>query len=309
MFAVRESGGGLQPGDLLVPPHPTAPVVLVSEGHLGSSVASSFAVVRPVSIDTFWLWGVLNSQTGSAFRRLYSAVARVSGSASASLASLKVPLPVDAEVGRIRDALIQMESTTRGEEEEAVETWWRTVDLTSDLEWRIALATPSPELLQDGDPLGDLCAEVRQGRPIREEVMEDASDSLPFADVGFLGGNRARRWVPLSSRPIVARRGDILLAAAGIRAQAMVVTEDVAISQHVYVLKLRNPDHGAALVRYLNGQIGHARRQILLTGAAIPTLNKSDLARFPVPAQALAAYDLTHDLRPLSVRLEQLLWT
>lgn len=309
VFQVHESGSALRPGDLLIPPHPDRPVILVSETHLGALVSASFSAVRPMSIDPLWLWAILNCQTGHTVRKIHSIVNQAQGHTRGQAEQFPIPVHDDPWRGPLRTELDTIERSTRGDEEEAVETWWRTVDLQIETEWRLALATPGPSVLQDGEPLEALCAEIVRGRQAGHLSSTDLSGGIPVADIRVLSGGTATRWVSPEANPIVANEGDVLVAAVGTRAHARVATGECAVDKNVYALRLVDADHGPRLARYLNGQAGYARRQILLSGVMVTALKKIDLARFPIPGSALTASEPEGDTRPLAEQLEHMLWS
>ncbi|UKO86523.1 hypothetical protein [Rhodococcus erythropolis] len=309
VFQVHESGNALRPGDLLIPPNPDQPVILVSEAHLGALVSSSFLAVRPVSVDPLWLWAILNCQTGRTVRGLHSIAIQGQGPDHSQAEQFPIPVHDDTWGSPLRSELETIERSTRGDEEEAVETWWRTVDLQLETEWRIVLATPNPAVLQDGEPLEAICSEIVRGRPAGHLSSMDLPGGIPVADIRVLGGGTARRWVSPEGNPIVANEGDVLVAAVGTRAHARAAAGVCAVDKNVYALRLIDADQGPGLARYLNGQAGYARRQILLSGVTVPALKKTDLSRFPVPGSALTDSRPEVDTRPLAIQLERLLWS
>jgi hypothetical protein len=311
--AAFQVGGGernLQPGDLLVPMNPDLPLLLLRPEHVGSLVSSAFLALRPREGLALWIWGVMTSRTGREFRS-HLAVGSVGRSTSkAALLELEIPVPPLAEVGVTDQRLLAIENGTHREEEEGGGTWWRTVDLTQG-EWSIALATPDSDALDVGIPLGDLCGEINRGRPVsREEYREEPEPGyVALTDIAVLGGKPARRWVPLEPRTaVIAHPGDVFVAAVGARPHAVVATETTAVDRNVFVLRLRDPQRGPAVAHYLNGQTGYGLRQVLLTGDFIPGMKKDNLARLPVPPEALDYARAAEPLAPLDVQLEQALW-
>jgi hypothetical protein len=107
---------------------------------------------------------------------------------------------------------------------------------------------------------------------------------------------------------VIAQPGDVFVAAAGARPHAVVATETTAVDRNVFVLRLRDPQHGPAIAHYLNGQTGYGLRQVLLTGDFIPGMRKDNLARLPVPREALDYTGTAEPLVPLDMQLEQALW-
>lgn len=277
---------------------------------MGALVSSTFYALRPRgNVSALWVWGLLNSRSGLELRGSLAG-----GSASLSLTPgdlLDIAVPLPTLVGQ--DALIRAmqseASTTHLEEEEAPETWWRTADLRGS-EWRILLASPRPDLLHEGIPLKDYCGEIVKGRPVREVAVEAQEvDFLPVADIRLLSGDPPRRWVPRTAEGVThVHQGDLCVAAPGDRAHATVVKTEAVADPNVYVLRLRNPELGAALAQYLNGREGFALRRMLIGGAFIPHLRRSDLENLPVPPEALERPASDLPVIPLADRLERLLW-
>jgi hypothetical protein len=224
-----------------------------------------------------------------------------------ALLELQVPLP---SVPPPHEQLASIESHTHRPEEEATETWWRTVDLRGS-DWPLQLVTPDPAILRSGVPLGDLCAEIVRGRPVPQETVSDrpAAGYLPLTDISVIGGKPVRRWVPLDPKaPIIAHQGDVLIAAVGNRPHAFLVSESTAVDRNLWLLRLLDTEHGPGLVRYLNGETGYGARQLLLTGDFIPGLRKDNLSVLPVPSEALDDPGAGEPLVPLDLQLEQALW-
>jgi hypothetical protein len=309
VYQVRGTERGLRPGDLLVPTNPELPLLLVRSDHVGSLVSSAFLALRPCNGLGPWIWGVLTSRTGRAFRGHLAtgAIGRVT--TKAALLDLAIPVPPLVEVGVVEQRLLRVESETHKEEEEARETWWRTADLTQG-EWSIALAMPDPDVLNEGIPLGDLCSEIIRGSHVLSEAYHDepGPDLMPLTDIVVLGGKPVRRWVQVEPRTVIAKPGDVFVAAVGARPHAVLATETTAVDRNVFLLRPRDRGKGPAIVHYLNGQTGYGLRQVLLTGNIIPGMRKGSLARLPVPPGALDFTGSTGPLVPLDLRLEQTLW-
>jgi hypothetical protein len=88
----------------------------------------------------------------------------------------------------------------------------------------------------------------------------------------------------------------------------VVVTDERAVDRNLFVLRLRDQELGPAVAHYLNGKTGYGLRQVLLTGDFILGMRKDNLARLPVPPQALDYTDTAEPLVPLDVQLEHALW-
>lgn len=308
--SVYQVGAELRPGDVLLPRTGLGPALLVAEQLRGALFSARFSAVRPVDTEFgLWLWAILSSETGRRLRAGLAKGAAVGTVEASALLEAGVPLPTLHRRHALTAPLREVHESTLIDEEEPVETWWSTADLRTS-EWRIALATPDPSILTEGEPLGDFCGEILRGRPTLELALEDeAPGYVPVADVSYLGGKPARRWVPTEAgNPRLAHPGDLLVAGLGNLPHATVANRIVAVDSHVLLLRLRNPANGPMLARYLNGQDAFRIRQLLLSGAYIPQLSAADIARIPVPASALQ--EKLELARPLSLaqRLEQVLW-
>lgn len=310
-FQVSSHGPGLCVGDLLVPPSPSSPVLLVTEEMVGSVVSAAFRGLRPAPGLSLWLWAVLNSESGRTARSLL-ATGSSRMTLGAGLSELDVPLA--AEPAPLVGELAALQETTRIPEVEGRTTWWSTADLR-ELNWQTAIATPTPEVLSQGVPLGSLCESIQRGRPVRpEEVSKvDRPNLLPMADIPFLGGKPARKWLPPdAAAATIAFPGDVLVAAVGRLPHAITATSIMVVDSNVYAVRLLHRDLAMALARYLNGTEGLGLRQILLSGAFVPSLRVADLERLPVSMselQRLADAPEGAKVEPLARRLERLLWT
>lgn len=307
--SVYQVGAELSDGDVLVPRTGTSPALLVSDHLRGALVSSRFHALRPGDEALgLWLWGLLSCESGQRWRATLTSGTVVASMDAKTVLDAPVPVPPLAQMRSIADRLRDMHATTRIAEEEAVETWWQRTDLRV-AEWRIALATPNPAELANGDPLGGYFGEIRRGRNTRNGALEsEAPGYLPVADVSMLGGKQPRRWLsPDDGWAVVAEPGDLLVAALGNQAHARVADRPVVADSHVIVARLRNQDDGPPLAQYLNSQAAYRIRQLFLTGSTIPTLSVANLRRFPVPHEALSL-DVVPDSRPLASRLEQVLW-
>ncbi|MBM7510287.1 hypothetical protein JOE61_004101 [Nocardioides salarius] len=309
-FQVGSQERGLRAGDVLVPMNPDLPLLLVRPEHVGSLVSSTFLALRPHDGLALWIWAVLTSRTGRQFRSHLAVGSAGRSTTKAALLDLEIPVPPLAEAGATEGRLLAIEQGTHREEEEAGGTWWRTADLTTG-DWSIALATPNPDVLDFGIPLGDLCSEIARGRAVPREDYREAPEPgyLAVTDIAVLGGKPVRRWVPLEPRPrVIAHPGDLFVAAVGARPHAVVAIAETAVDRNLFVLRLRDPSLGPAVAHYLNGQTGYGLRQVLLTGDFIPGMRKNNLARLPIPAEALEYTGRAEPLVPLDLQLEHVLW-
>jgi hypothetical protein len=288
---------------------PELPLLLISPDHIGSLVSSSFLALRPQDGLALWIWAVLTSRSGRAFRAQLATGTIGRATAKSALLDLGIPVPPMVDTGIIDKQLRSIERATHREEEEASETWWRTTDLSTG-EWSAALASPNPHVLDAGLPLGELCAGITRGRhvPNEEYRAEPGPGLMPVTDIAVLGGKPVRRWLSIEPNTVVAEPGDVFVAAVGTRPHSVLATDTSAADRNVFVLRLRDRSNGAALVHYLNGQAGYGLRQVLLTGDYILGMRKDSLARLPVPREALDFTGSTEPLIPLDVQLENILW-
>jgi hypothetical protein len=127
----------------------------------------------------------------------------------------------------------------------------------------------------------------------------------------MLGGKPPRRWLRSDAdNQVVARPGDLLVAAVGNYAYATTVDADIAVDRNVYRIRLHDPSLRSAVAAYLNSADAFGVRRILLSGVTVPSLPKADIVRIPIPPQALTdVADIGEStLQPLARRLEQALW-
>src|SRR5690606_19326981 len=96
---------------------------------------------------------------------------------------LHVPVPPRYVLDVVEPRLRSLIDASIGEEEEAATSWWRAADLRGK-EWRFALATPRPELLEAGVPLETFVRELRVGSHSARSMYHPrpAPGNLPVAD-------------------------------------------------------------------------------------------------------------------------------
>lgn len=302
-------GRELQSGDVLVAGNPDTPALLVTDRLRGAAVSTRFTALRPTAeITSLWLWAVLNSGSGQQLRRHLSLGSLDAGGVKARVLDVRVPVPSLAHQFELEAVLRQIEASTHIDEEEAVTTWWRNVDLRGQ-EWRLLLASPEPERLDQGDPLESLAERIEQGGSRDDVSTDEHVGAFYVTDIGVLNGRPPKRWArSLGSGGVLTSRGDVLVAAVGSRAHAMVATESSVLDRNVIRVRLKNIQRAEALARFLNGSAGYGLRQMLLRGSTVPHLSVRDLARLPVPAEALVKDDADAPAIPLASQLEQTLW-
>jgi hypothetical protein len=300
----------LQIGDVLVPPNAEAPALLVTEALRGALVSARFTALRPSgNVISLWIWAVLNSKSGLDLRQRLSLGSLDTGGAKARILDIAIPVPTLAHQIEVEPTLRAIESTTHVEEDEAPSTWWRTANLRG-REWRLLLASPEPERLDEGEPLEYYAERIERGAAVGRDDVTDVPDAgTPVTDGAILAGALVKRWARSSGKPgVMAIPGDVLVAAIGSRAHATVATGMSVIDRNVIRIQLKNPHQAEAVAQYLNGSAGYGLRQMLLRGSTIPHLSVADLSRMPIPAEALAYDGTAQPLIPLALQLEHALW-
>jgi hypothetical protein len=300
----------LQINDLLVPSSAEAPVLLVTEHLRGALVSSRFTALRPTgNVMPLWIWAVLNSKSGRELRQRFSLGSFDTGGAKARILDLVIPVPALARQFEAEPTLGAIESTTHVEEEEAPSTWWRTADFR-DNEWRLLLASPEPERLDDGEPLESYAEKIERGGAVaRDEVTDVLDAGTPITDGAVLAGGPVKRWTRSHGRSgVVATSRDVLVAAIGSRAHATVASEMSVLERNVIRIRLKNPRHAEAVAHYLNGSAGYGLRQMLLRGSTVPHLSVADLSRMPIPAEVLGNNGTAQPTIPVALQLEHALW-
>ena len=302
-------GRELRPGDVLVAANPDTPALLVTDRLRGAAVSTRFSALRPTAeVTSLWIWAVLNSESGREIRRHLSLGSLDAGGVKARLLDVRIPVPPLAHQFELEASLRRIESGTNIEEEEAVATWWRSADLRGH-EWRLLLASPQPERLDEDEPLESLTERIEKGGARDNLSTDELVGAFYVTDIGVLNGRPPKRWArSLGSGGVLITPRDVLVAAVGSRAHAMVATEMSVLDRSVIRVQLKKTQQAEALVRYLNGSAGYGLRQMLLRGSTAPHLAVRDLARMPVPAEALADGHVEAPLVPLASQLEQVLW-
>ncbi|MBN9632779.1 MAG: hypothetical protein J0I18_19600 [Actinobacteria bacterium] len=283
----------------------------MNETLIGSLASSQFLAIRPdpLVVDSYWLWGVLNSRSGRALRRLVTAES--SGKVEATAAMLRMELPVPSlEDQRVAAyPLAAIEQRLRGQEQEGPTTWWRVTDLRGE-QWRFALASANPSLMREGEPLGDYSEIVRgrQSRSREHEPLDPSLGVLPLATGMYLAGKRDE-VAPVLPNSLIAEPGDVLVAFIGERPLAQVVSQPMLVSDTVYRIRPHERALAPAIASFLNSAIGLARWRFLALDGTVPQMRLTDLRQFPVPVDALElqAMDVL-PAGPLDAQLEGILW-
>lgn len=309
VYLVGGAAKNLQPGDVLIAARSGVPALMVNTPMLGAAVSAGFSAFRFPSINqAYWVWGVLNSTSGQAYLR--GAMTDTLASQRPRVGELLIPWPDEVTRQGATAFLATVESGTERQTEDAAETWWSVADLR-EVEWRAALATPEPAQLLSGTSLEDLGLEVSAGRPFdRTAVLTTPTEgALPLVNGGVLAGRPVTRWLVKDAKSSVAEPGDVLVAAVGDRPHARVAEQRAIIDSDVYRLRVPVGLPPERVTSYLNGQVGHGLRRLLLSGSVIPRVSLRDLKQLRVPDGSLDEGRAGGPLKPLAEQLEQVLWT
>lgn len=315
--STRYQGGGymvggesqnLHPGDVLIPKVPGIPGIVVTKRLLGAVFSADFLAYRTVDDSrSIWLWGVLSSTTGHKLRRFLGSDG--TGNLVTLLDDAALPWPPSDLQPALQESLQSLRAQVdEFEEDEAVSTWWSTADLRSE-EWLLALASPNPDILNDGEPLSSYAA-IIPARPVKNHLVQLTEEAglLPVVNGRVLAGEVRPRWAARVPDVTVARPGDVLVAAQGIRANARVCERESIMGIGTYIVRPNDLEMAQRIAAYLNSQRGYAHRQMLLSGNLLGRLNASDLARMPLPEDVLSQESLRGFLLPIAEQLEVTLW-
>jgi len=298
--------GRLQLGDVLLPLSGVAPCVLISTQHRGMSF-TGFLALRPRDpVPSEWLWAVLSSNSGIAYRCALGA-----GSTGrlrlSQLRDAVVPIPPPlasgafVEIRRLLGAAV-VRPTAAG-------SWWRLAQLPRTGDWRWTLASAAPEELAEAMPLRDV-AHVLAGRAPRVTFDTPRPGTMPVYIGPNVGGRAFDRWADPGTLPQVGA-DDVLVVEVGTRGRAAVPRREGLAGKGVLVVRPRQPSMAARLAAYLDGEPAQKIRSVLVTGATIPRLSASALAEFPVPPLLLMEDEATptSEELPLADALDRALWS
>ena len=293
-------------GDVLVPQLGDAPCVLIGNQHRALSFVNFVALRTEQPHTALWLWATLSSTRGRRLRQtlMLSTTGRLP---TTELLSASVPAPpgaADPRYARIAElhARTDVAASSQGR------SWWRVTALPADGRWHLHLATPHPEVFDDGTPIGQL-GTIVAGRNPDPSFEQPRPGALPVLNGRSVDGHNLTRWADRANGT-QAEPGDLAIVEVGNRGRVAVVTEPSLVGAGVLLLKLHHPEQADALAAYLRSEPGQALRATLITGF-IPRLNRTTLAQLPVPDEALTVattatqLDLPHE--SLSEQLEQLL--
>jgi hypothetical protein len=308
---------GLQVGDLLVPRYSFPPALVVGQAHTGLGFAGTFHAVRcsdpRVAV---WLWAVLSSGVGQRIRSKVSTGGNTSVLSRGRLLELHVPLPPEEDL-RARlvmlDPLLERSQLVDMRCDEVQGSWWRIADLRGAERWDIFITLAEPDLLGSGIPLVELCEDIALGKAVQRRV-------LPTARPGWLQVYTARSvragriddlWLDPAARATIAEPGDVLIPSVGAKGLSVLSAQYAAVDRDVIRCRLHHPSISELLVHYLNSDRGQSLRRILTSGV-IPRLTLQAARRLPIPediARGEPNQVSAVEFRPLSVQLDDLLWS
>lgn len=309
-FALRvgTERNGARPDDVLVPQLGDGPCVLVGEQHQALSFVNFLALRAEERTTALWLWAALSSTRGRALRRSL-AIGMTDRLPPGELLAAPVPSPPPladpryahiAELHRVTSVSVASEGRT----------WWRVTSLPASGEWHRHLATSTPQVFDEGVPLGEL-GSIVTGRNPRRAFEQPRPGLLPVLNGRSVDGQRSTRWADAERGPL-AEPGDVAVVEVGTRGRVAVVATPALAGTGVMLLKPHDRRHADAIAAYLRSEPAQALRATLITGY-IPRLTRSTLAQLPVPDSILTspvqAAPAPSPARPLSERLEQLLWS
>lgn len=308
VLRVGSATGGVRRGDVLVPQLGDGPCVLVGKQHRALSFVNFVALRAEEHTAALWLWAALSSTRGGVLRRSLS-VAMTGRLPTGGLLGALVPSPPPSADPRYAQ-IAELHSLTRVSAVSEGRSWWRVTTLPADGQWHRHLATPTPEVFDDGTPLGELGIIVA-GRNPQPAFEQPRPGLLPVLNGRSVDGQNVTRWADREAGPL-AEAGDVAIVEVGHRGRAAVVAAPALAGTGVLLLKLRDRRFADALAAYLRSEPAQALRATLITGV-IPRLTRSTLAQLPVPDDVLrspvqAGRPQGH-VQPLSEQLEQLLWT
>ena len=299
-----------QLGDVLVPQLGDGPCVLIGAQHRALTFVN-FVALRPEHPTTgLWLWGALSSARGRALRRTLT-VGTAGRLPLTALLNTPVPVPPLPADSRYEQLSALHARTTVAVSSEG-RSWWHVTTLPVDGQWHRYLVTPTPDVFDQGVPLGEL-GTIVAGRNPAGVFEQHRPSALPVLNGRSVDGQHVQRWAEPGTG-VAAEPGDVAVVEVGVRGRAALVTQSALVGTGVLLVKPHDRSHGEALAAYLRSEPAQSLRGILITGGVIPRLSRSTLAQLPVPHDALSSFvdAPTHQPAPhgpLSEQLEQLLWS
>ena len=308
------SAGGLAPGDLLVPPSSTGHVLLVAREHGGFVFSAGYTALRPnPGVDGLWLWAVLNSASGQKARGASSSGLSGPRASLGSVLEVQVPLPgADWSTKRPVVEARHAAAAAIALKSEAGQSWWRMARLPPGRSWHVYLTTQTPEVLEEGVPLGDLAHEFIPGRRVEVTLEEPRPGWVPYLSSRDLRtSGKPSAWT--KDQGFVAGPGDLAVAEVGHRGPAVRINESLVHGNGITIVRIPEPEVAARVLAYLNSQAGQAARAVLATGSTIPHFGVRALRSMRIPSAVLEADTAEALVDPpvehLAAALEQELWS
>lgn len=301
----RVEDGGLLPGDLLIPPGPTPPV-LVGEPHRGLRFSPAFLAVRVVEdvIDPLVLWCLLGCRSGT---RARAQLAQESGSLrGAHLRQILVPTPLlAAQLRWLEKARSVWEHTADDLAHLNLTSRWQLVSLPNHHDWNAAIT--SGQQVAAGPRLGSV-ATIRQGERIdKAKVVEvpipDAVPILTGQDVAR--GAAPSRWLVGADRSRTASSPTIVLPRIVRHPIATLLPDTVIAADSLLLVTPHDAQNAENLVELLNSPEVRRQLQAAASGVAIPMVNRRVLESIRLPEAGSAAAPMPR----LELQLEELVWT
>lgn len=303
--AWRVGGDGLRTGDLLVPLGSSRPVLLVRADYSGLNFAPTFIVVRPSDglMEPEIMWAILNSTSGQRARATRTGAS--DGQQSTDLLNLQVPIPPLQQQRLIASRVAPLRASASPTDAAIRESWWKTTSLRSAPNWSYLLSSRLPVDLSDGTRLAQL-AGISAGRRRAKEFTRAASSLVPLLrHRDLIRGDAMTTWVAAGGTDAVP--GDIVFSAIRASPNAVEVSEECAIDDHLILVRPHLADQRDRIRRSLNSERGCAVRSALSTGTTLARLSIASAGQIPIASSDDSRPALSPE--PLSVSLERLLWS
>ena len=168
-------------------------------------------------------------------------------------------------------------------------------------------------------PLGDLASAIFTGVRAVTELDHPGPGRLPYLKPRDVRAKSApNTWT--DDLRVTAGPGDVIVPRDGERGAALAPNDPVVPSAGVLVARIGDPERATVVAHHLDSVAGQSVRRLLVAGTSfVPHLNRSALARFPLPAEALqpAIHESILNDRPgaelppppLAERLQRILWS
>jgi hypothetical protein len=299
-------------GDILVAVTPHVPAILVREVHIGLAFSTRFLALRlDDRSDPTFLWAVLSSSSGLEAR---SRVGRGGSTPAAGAGDiLAISVPVGPNSGRQNnfEFLLPQPAVDLGADSQP-ESSWSYVELSGFENWNSAIQRASAAESDTGIKLRDI-AEVysSKGIPVRDHLQAPLPGTVPiWRATDVTEGTFPRAWVA-SQAGVDVVEGDVLVTQIGPKHRIALAHRRGLLGSKVLLIRPREPGLGSDLAYFLSSPAGQQRLSLLETGSIIPTISltamRSLRTPWPLPRQQQEFHGV--DRRPLSIKLEEALWT